>query len=821
MKSSTTLRRIGGAGAIVCASVFVALAILSPQKARTEKQTVSLAQHIPAILKKSKLMGRAKADQKARLTLTLPLQNTEEMDSMLRRLYDRHDPLYGQYLTTEEFTANYAPSEEDYAEVVAFAKAQGLEITNTPSNRLLLGVSGSIATIEKAFGVRINRYQAPNGRQFYANDSNPIIPASLQGKISGVVGLDNYAVRRPHFIRRPGRTLNTFGVKPRGSGPNGGLSPSDIKTAYGLNGVAANGTGQTIALFELDGYKASDVAAYLDFFKLPKVPLKNILVDGFDGSAGDGAAEVILDIELQIAIAPGVSSVLVYEGPNTSAGVLDTYNKIATDNLAKQVSTSWGLGEQFNSAAELNGENNIFKQMALQGQSIYAASGDNGAFDSGGPTVDVDDPASQPFMTAVGGTNLTIANDGTYISEKTWGDPGSGSGGGGGFSVIWPIPDYQKGLISTESKGSPTARNVPDVSLDADPSTGYAIFFGGGWQIFGGTSCASPLWAGFTAIVNQQRAALNAQPLGFANPALYRVGKSANYAVDFHDIADGSTNLFYPAVKGFDDATGWGTFVGGKLLNDLSGANDVPAPKGLQATGGDSLVKLTWGASKGATSYNVYRALIPGKQTLYASNITTLAFTDGAVVPGVTYYYKVTASAFGAESGFSNEASAKPTGAATAQLIVNPGFEKGALFAPWVASAGVIDGSGGEPAHGGKWVAWLCGYGATSKDELLQKVTIPASAKAGVLSFWLHIDSAEPLNGSPKDSLTVQIRDAGGNVLETLATFSNKDAAGGYSLKAYDMKAYIGKSVQVYLVGVENASRPTSFVADDFALNIK
>src|SRR5262249_33656501 len=146
--------------------------------------------------------------------------------------------------------------------------------------------------------------------------------------------------------------------------------------AYSLSGTTLNGSGQTLGLFELDGYTASDVTNYENFFSLPHVTLQNVLVDGFSGipSGGGGSAEVTLDIELQIALAPGATRILVYEGPNSTAGVVDTYNRIATDNLAKQISTSWGLPESSNSATVRNSENTIFQQMAAQGQSIFAAS---------------------------------------------------------------------------------------------------------------------------------------------------------------------------------------------------------------------------------------------------------------------------------------------------------------------------------------------------------------------------------------------------------------------------------------------------------------
>src|SRR5439155_11913660 len=196
------------------------------------------------------------------------------------------------------------------------------------------------------------------------------------------------------------------GLAPRvtGSGPGGGLSPSDIKTAYDLASAVEDGAGQTLAVFELDGYVQSDVTAYEDHFGLPHVPLQNVLVDGVNGAAGGGAVEVTLDIELQAALAPAAARILVYEGPNTDTGVLDTYNRIATDDLAQAISTSWGLSELEMTSGVRNSENNIFQQLAAQGQTFCAAAGDNGAFDDQ-RTLSVDDPASQPYVTGVGGTS--------------------------------------------------------------------------------------------------------------------------------------------------------------------------------------------------------------------------------------------------------------------------------------------------------------------------------------------------------------------------------------------------------------------------------
>jgi subtilase family serine protease len=226
--------------------------------------------------------------------------------------------------------------------------------------------------------------------------------------------------------------------------------------------------------------------------------------------------------------------------------------------------------------SSLQAESVVFKQMAAQGQTIYSAAGDNGA-DDNGSSLSVDDPSSQPYVVGVGGTKLTIASGGAYQSETTWNGGSSSNGaGGGGVSTVWTIPSWQANAATGKTLGSTTMRNVPDVSLNADPTTGYAIYYGGQWTVYGGTSCAAPLWAAFTALVNQQRISNGKGAIGFPNGLLYQLG--SRYETDFHDIADGSTNLYYPAVTGYDDATGLGTINGTNLIQDLS--NDAAIPIG-------------------------------------------------------------------------------------------------------------------------------------------------------------------------------------------------------------------------------------------------
>ena len=294
-----------------------------------------------------------------------------------------------------------------------------------------------------------------------------------------------------------------------------------------------------------------------------------------------------------IAVAPGVKQILVYEGANSEAGLIDTYTKIASDNLAHQISSSWGMSEAASAASDMQSENTIFKQMVSQGQTLFSAAGDNGAEDDvtydqttgqvQSEKVSVDDPSGQPYVVAVGGTRLTIDSSGAYQSETTWNDMSQGYGaGGGGISTVWSIPSWQQGAATADSETSQTMRNVPDVALNADPETAYGVYVsdpGSGstkpqWAPIGGTSAAAPIWAAFNALVNQNRTAKGLSATGFLNPALYAIGTSSSYSSDFHDIADGSnngdSNGSYKTYSGYDNATGWGSFQGTNLLNDLS-----------------------------------------------------------------------------------------------------------------------------------------------------------------------------------------------------------------------------------------------------------
>lgn len=542
--------------------------------ATSEQDLVRLSGHIPnKVVNESILVDRLESSTQVPFTFVLPLRNQDKLDELIACLYNPKDPQYGKYLSTEEFIQTFAPTQEDHDEVVAYAKSIGLQVDMLHPNRILVSVSGEASTLESALNLQMHKYVSVENEQFHAPDTEPEVPASIASKITGIVGLSNHAKWKSfHYLKK--KSQKEFALSLASSGPVGGLSPNDIVKAYNLSSIPGKGAGQSIALFQLGDYNDSDITAYTNQFGLPPANVQRILVGG--GNSTGPHSEVTLDIQLALALAPK-SKIYVYEAPITYQGILDTYNRMATDNLAKQVSTSWGLPEDASSDPQRQAINTIFKQMAAQGQSMYVASGDSGAYGdlgSGSMALVVTHPASQPYATAVGGTVLKVnPATGEYLSENVWNDGPSGAGGGG-VSAYWPIPSWQADVSTAFSK---TYRNVPDIALNAAGSSAYAIYFNGQWEMTGGTSCAAPLWAAFTALVNESLANAGKSSLGFANPTLYGIAKGASYLTDFHDVTMGD-NYYYQAGMGYDNATGLGSFNGANLFATLTKSPLPPAP---------------------------------------------------------------------------------------------------------------------------------------------------------------------------------------------------------------------------------------------------
>ena len=580
---------------------------------------VTISGHVPDLVKTSTPLGVVSAGQVLSCSVTLPLRNQAALDDLLHGLSNPTDSRYGQYLTPSEFADQFGPSRISYSALISYLQSQGLTVTQTFPSRTYVSLSGTASQINAAFGISLKQFQSPSGRIFRAPDTEVKVPSAIAGYISGVTGLDNATPPVPLIHQLKPRRVSsakaivpiTEGTNPdvqnpgeQGTGPSGGFAPSDIRTAYGLNGTALDGTGQTCAIIEYGTeYNIKDALKYEATFGLKRVPITIVPVDGGPTVyEADGPAETNIDIACQLSMAPNTSIRLYLQssgGSNT-----DAIMAVATDNIAKQLSISYGFGAESRTAltpsANQTALNTAYTQLAAQGISVYVSTGDSGSqADSNGRT-SLDISSSAPMVCGVGGTALTVQSPGTnetYKAESTWNynNTASGGAGGGGVSKQWTIPSYQVNAATfasaiSGSNVSATNRNLPDISCDASPETGIAIYVsedpgltGSGYYIFGGTSEAAPLWAGYTALVNQNRALAlpNGGPLGFPNYSLYPLAYSAaglqtSYTSIFHDISDGSSNLTvsggtnYAAVKGFDDSTGLGTMQGVPLITALS-----------------------------------------------------------------------------------------------------------------------------------------------------------------------------------------------------------------------------------------------------------
>jgi uncharacterized repeat protein (TIGR01451 family) len=570
--SSKKLIKLAGLGSWAILFVVALTGSAFAQNASSQK----LPGHIPAAVARLAPLGQENGSDRLRLAIGLPLRNEDELTNLLQQIYDPTSPNFHHYLTPEEFTARFGPTEADYQAVIQYANQNGFKVTATHPNRMVVDVEAPVTNIEKAFHLSMRTYQHPREpRVFHAPDTEPTLDLAVP--VLHISGLDNYSLPHPKLKERPA-TVAANATPQAGSGPGGAYRGNDFRAAYSVGSLT--GAGQSVGLLQFDGYYANDIASYESQAGLSSVTLQNVPVDGGVSTPGSDSGEVSLDIEMVVSMAPGLSKIIVYEAPNPSPWV-DLLSRMANDNLAKQLSCSWGGGSPDPTSEQ------VFRQMALQGQTFLDASGDSDAF-----TGLIDFPADSTNVTQVGATTLTTTGPGGgYVSETVWNwglDQGSYVGSSGGVSTTFAIPPYQQGISMTANLGSTTMRNVPDVALTGDNV--YVIYGNGSTGTFGGTSCAAPLWAGFMALVNQQAAMGGHAPLGFINPAIYAIGKSnPNYTSIFHDVTTGnnfssSSPNKYPAVAGYDLCTGWGTPNGTNLINALAPLAIAPLITGAGTT---------------------------------------------------------------------------------------------------------------------------------------------------------------------------------------------------------------------------------------------
>ncbi len=628
---------------------------------------VALPQAVPALPSDTTKLGTAPADTVLHLDVSLAGQNPSGLAAAVNAVSTPGSPDYRHYLTANEFAAEYGPSAAEVDQVSSTLRAEGLTVGTPEPGSSLLPVSGAAAVVSSALGTSLETVRLPGTGQANAivNTSAPTVPASLAGEVTGVVGLDGLfhenamvRMRSAQGTQTPSGSPNTpatpatpttpapqspaqshalaHATPPQACGAAsaaaltmpGTYTSTQLASIYTLNQLfnqGRTGLGQTIAIVEFEQYSLSDFANFQACYGLSN-PIHDIYIDGGPGGPLQGRGEAALDTELAAVSAPS-ATLMVYEAPNNNdAQAFDLFNRIASDDTAQVVTTSWGNCEALiTPASDRQTENEIFSRMAMQGQTIIAASGDAGSEDcfpvNGSETLGVDDPGSQPNVVSAGGTTMPSAS---ASSQVVWNDCQGGLGpvcaettsnagaSGGGYSLEWPRNPGQPTASGpdTDPCGLGTAtgcRAVPDIVMSANPEHGGVIaYWNGAWIGFGGTSVAAPSNAGFFADTNQ--GCYN--KLGRVGPTLY----AADSGGDYTDITSGNNDFTnsngsqFAAGSGYDAASGLGSPVYQNLVTALQGGGGCPSVASVSPStgpvsgGGD--VTITGGGLQSATSVN-------------------------------------------------------------------------------------------------------------------------------------------------------------------------------------------------------------------------
>jgi kumamolisin len=583
-------------------------------------------------------LGPKSGTNTANIAIGLKLRNQDQLARFIRSTTDRKSPNYHKFLTPAQFKTAYSPLPSDVTAVINDLKANKITVTGVSSNNLMVKATGKLADINRYFSTSVHNYLDGTER-YSAPAKQPKVPARLQPTVSSVLGLNSKHLFKPNFRFRPSQVgtnrVSSPKFKPHSTatGIPGDFTVGDVVERYQVQPLydAGNlGQGRTVGIATLAAFDPSDAYGYWDAIGLSYKPNRITVVDVAGGGDYDGDIETTLDVQQAGGLAPQ-ANIIVYDGPNTDLGFLGVFLQAVLDNQVDTLSTSWGDAEIFFLPAYVAIFDSIFAQAAAQGISVFASSGDAGAFEINRSlnlpqftkVTSVGYPGSSPWLTSAGG--LTIAGDidlgfGSVITipqDRPWGwnylqttldqnFPYGGylsyfpSGGGGGVSAMEPVPDYQlnvPGIQVTQPSqflrlgvkdnsgdfefvdplaifGYPqlpddfAGRNIPDISLNADPNTGYLIYYYGSFYAYsGGTSFVAPQLNGITALISQSAKSR----LGLLNPALYRIAKKVGYPVNgpFNDITTGD-NLGFSATPGYDPASGIGSINAANLAAALA-----------------------------------------------------------------------------------------------------------------------------------------------------------------------------------------------------------------------------------------------------------
>jgi len=535
--------RAGAALAVIVVLGSAAFACGPSQSAVAPRGTREITPPPPpltAAISRAEHLGHAGTGTEVYLTLGLKVRQPEQLAALLAA---------GRTVSPEEYAAAFGPDPVLAQQAAAMLAARGFHATWRPGSSVI-AADGPAPAADRLLGVDIENYRLADGTTFYASLDQPRIPTQLTAIVSSVTGLDSY------------RHARTFAVRP------GGLNPTDVLAFYNLKALSdrgLDGTGQTIVLPEIDDLpNLKDLNAFAAKFNLPPFdPLLTIKRDPAWGTPQKPQGETVLDLEIIHEVAPNAKMVVYLSAADFSHGDR-AFDQLVTDHLGSIISESLGACEVDVPSGHRDIYASVEDRAVAQGMSHFVATGDNGAYTCGQENDPAGSfPSTLPSVTAVGGTSVFESVQGAYFKEAAWGAPLDESGTGGGASQYYPLPDYQKGVAQAAGHGK---RQVPDISADGDPNTGFHIIFEGRNGQAGGTSASTPLWAATVALVNQDLKKNGLREVGFANPALYWMGQNSSRlpAPAFHDVTTGN-NLAYDAGPSWDFATGWGSMDGAAL----------------------------------------------------------------------------------------------------------------------------------------------------------------------------------------------------------------------------------------------------------------
>lgn len=615
MKIGTHLVTTGLAAAVTGAL----LGSLVPVAGASASAMVQVERNVPRAVSSAVFVGHHNPKAMLNISVALSLHDTDKLAAFMHDVADPGSRDYRKFLTPRQFTERYCPSAAQVWAVEQFLRQRGITVGSVSANNMRIHASASTAAMEAAFGVAINDYKRADGTTFYSASTDPSFPANVSGYVKAVFGLDDAVQYRSHAILNTKPETATRAIS--GAEP-AGFSPQQIATAYDwptttkpLLTDTTLASGMTVAIATAYSYRLGDVQKFWSTYKLPAHTISNVAIDG---STARLEGETTLDIERSSAMSPG-SNIVVFEAFNPSDPVFDdmfsaiaNYNgtPAGTAHPINVMSTSWGESENVSSPASLAAEHDDFVQMASEGIMMLAAAGDNAADDGQGPGLDnADFPASDPYVLAAGGTHLVLNPDNTIGSESVWFYRAS-EGTGGADSLYFAQPYYQTALTSgwttnthcdndhsgdggsvapnLGSDGCAAASNASrqssDMAMDADPATGYSVYFNGRWAVYGGTSFVAPELAGFYAVLVKS---MGSTPPVSAPALVYCDASLGAYSSDFHDIGTGTNSdslggtFDSSLAPGWDHPTGWGTPDAKNFLTDIksiSGTCPLPPP---------------------------------------------------------------------------------------------------------------------------------------------------------------------------------------------------------------------------------------------------